>query len=239
MRVVISQSMYFPWAGLLEQIRLADVFVHYDDVQFARGFMNRVQIKTTKGSQWITVPTRKHPRETTIDHVCVDDSLDWRARHRNLLLNNYHGARYMQDMLTLFDWTVGAPASLLVEVTRRSIRALVSYFGIGNGCEFLCSSSIPTAGRSTQRLLGICKYLNADTYITGLGALNYLDHEMFERNQIEVRYMSYEKAAYPQLHGPFCPYVSGLDLVANCGTSVVHAIRSTSVPWRQIVYGSK
>ena len=36
MNVVISQSMYFPWVGMLEQIRLADVFVFYDDVQFSK-----------------------------------------------------------------------------------------------------------------------------------------------------------------------------------------------------------
>ena len=45
--VVISQPMLFPWVGMFEQIRLADVYVHYTDVQFSKGsFVNRVQIKT-------------------------------------------------------------------------------------------------------------------------------------------------------------------------------------------------
>ena len=35
--VVISQPMYFPWVGMLEQMRLADVFVHLDDAQFSKG----------------------------------------------------------------------------------------------------------------------------------------------------------------------------------------------------------
>ena len=58
MRVVISQSMYFPWVGMLEQIRLADVFIHYDDVQFSKGsFSNRVQVKQPDGtSAWMTIP---------------------------------------------------------------------------------------------------------------------------------------------------------------------------------------
>ena len=43
--LVISQPMYFPRVGMLEQIRLADHFVYYDDVQFSRGgFSNRVQL---------------------------------------------------------------------------------------------------------------------------------------------------------------------------------------------------
>ena len=50
MKVVISQPMLFPWVGMLEQIMLADVFVHYADVQFSKGsFTNRVQIKDSTG----------------------------------------------------------------------------------------------------------------------------------------------------------------------------------------------
>ena len=55
--VVISQPMYFPWVGMLEQMALADVWVHLDDAQFSKGgFFNRVQIKTTDGTPWLTVP---------------------------------------------------------------------------------------------------------------------------------------------------------------------------------------
>ena len=41
--------MYFPWVGLLEQVCSADCFVHYDDVQYVRGFCNRVQMKVPNG----------------------------------------------------------------------------------------------------------------------------------------------------------------------------------------------
>ncbi len=57
MKVVISQPMLFPWVGMLEQVRLADRYVDYSDVQFSRGsFVNRVQVKTCTGPRWITAP---------------------------------------------------------------------------------------------------------------------------------------------------------------------------------------
>ena len=37
MKVVISQPMLFPWVGMLEQIMLADVFVHYTAIE-GKGF---------------------------------------------------------------------------------------------------------------------------------------------------------------------------------------------------------
>ena len=59
MKVVITQPMFFPWAGLLEQLRMADIIVYYDDVQFSKGsFTNRVQIKTPFGKKWLTVPLK-------------------------------------------------------------------------------------------------------------------------------------------------------------------------------------
>lgn len=48
MKVVISQSMFFPGWVLLEQLKLADLYVFYDDVQFSKGsFTNRVQVKAS------------------------------------------------------------------------------------------------------------------------------------------------------------------------------------------------
>ena len=72
--VVVSQPMLFPWVGLFEQIRLADVFVYYDDVAFSKGsFFNRVQIKTSRGSKWLTVPLEHFELGTAINAVRPDD----------------------------------------------------------------------------------------------------------------------------------------------------------------------
>ena len=57
--VVITQPMYFPWIGMLEQMRLADHFVSYAGAAFSKGgFTNRVQVKTANGVHWLTVPLR-------------------------------------------------------------------------------------------------------------------------------------------------------------------------------------
>ena len=61
MKAVISQPMYFPWVGMFEQVRLCDIFVYYNDVQFSKGsFTNRVQIKApnNEGFKWLTVPLK-------------------------------------------------------------------------------------------------------------------------------------------------------------------------------------
>jgi len=70
--------------------------------------------------------------------------------------------------------------------------------------------------------------------VTGDGARAYLDHEEFERCGIDVQYMDYKKLEYPQRFPPFTPFVSVLDLIANCGTDGRQQFVSGTVSWRNL-----
>jgi len=43
----------------------------------------------------------------------------------------------------------------------------------------------------SDKVLQIVKYFDGKRYITGCGARNYLDHERFEENGVDVQYMKY------------------------------------------------
>jgi hypothetical protein len=48
--LVVLQPGYLPWLGFFDQLRRADVFVYYDDVQYDKhGWRNRNRIKTQDG----------------------------------------------------------------------------------------------------------------------------------------------------------------------------------------------
>ncbi len=233
--IVISQSMYFPWVGLLEQIRLADVFVHYDDVQYTRGFYSRVQVKTALGTPWMTVPLRDYHRGQNIDEVLLDDRSDWRSQHREVLRQAYLKAPFRDEMLALADRVFAKPAETLAQVTRASITELATYFGLVEDTRFEDSKPLGIVGSSSQRLLDIVTALDGDVYITGHGASNYLDHHFFNHAGVAVQYMEYRCIPYLQLHGDFTPYVTGLDLVANCGRDGARFIQSGAVDWKEFI----
>ena len=235
MKVVISQPMYFPWVGLLEQVRLADVFVHYDDVQFVKGFYNRVQVKTDRGAKWMTVPLKNRHRGQKINEVKLDNSQDWRKRHYDILRQAYHDAPYKKEMLSIVDEVFCVKAEVLADISKASVMALVKYYELDKGCEFLESSQLGVQGKSSQRLHDIVLHLGGHVYITGHGAKNYMDHKLFERSGINVRYMRYACKEYPQLYGPFTPYVTALDLIANCGKEGRAVFISQTVDWREFV----
>lgn len=235
MTLVISQSMYFPWVGMLEQIRLADVFMHYDDVQLARGFYNRVQVKTAQGARWLTVPLRDKHQGQRIDETRVDERVDWRSQHRDILRHAYRHAPACDDMLALADSVWAQPADTLADVSRQSMRALADYFSLSDNTRWCHASEYDVPGASSERLLGLCRAAGARTYLTGHGARNYLDHERFERAGIDVRYMDYQRRPYAQQFGAFDPHVTGLDLVANLGRAGIAQIVSGAMPWRDFL----
>ena len=238
MKVVVSQPMFLPWPGLLEQARLADVFVHYDDVQLPQGrsFMSRVQVRTQAGSKWLTAPLDRKGSGRNIDETLLAKDDGWRQQHMQTLRHAYGRASFAEQMFAIAHDIYSIETRNLAMFNAESIEKMASFFGLQT--QFYRSSKLNIGGRSSRRLIDICRHFGASEYITGHGASNYLDHDAFEAAGIDVSYMKYECTPYPQLHGAFTPYVSALDLVANCGRNGAQFIRSGTVNWKAFLNGS-
>jgi hypothetical protein len=234
--VVISQPFLFPWVGLFEQIRQADVFVHYEDVAFSKGsFVNRVQLKSPNGPEWMTVPLRDRHFGQTIRDLTADDRQDWRDRHLVRLEQLYRHAPHLGDMLSLVAGLYTRPWSRFVDLLIESLHEVCRYLGLGQQTRFVRSSNLDVTGSSSQRVRDIVRQLGGDRYVTGHGARHYLDHESLEAAGICVEYVDYQRRPYPQQFGRFDPHVSILDLIANVGRSGMEFIESPSVPWREFL----
>ena len=138
-------------------------------------------------------------------------------------------------MLDIFDSVVDRKPITLGELGRSSIRALTRAFEIKEP-NFLKSSDLGIGGESSQRLSDITSNLSGDIYLTGLGALNYLDENTFLAKDISVMCMKYSFAAWNQFYGPFTPYVSALDCLAHCGGGTLkYLLQSIAVSWQYAI----
>ena len=236
--VVISQSMLFPWVGIMEQMLLADVFIHYDDVQFSKGgFTNRVQLKTDNGSRWMTVPLMDYKFGQAISEVGIQPSNKWMSKHLDFLKLSFSGTPYASEALDLATEVYSREYSDIGSLSRQSMLVLAEYFGLLKNTQVIDVTSLDIAGSGSERVLEIVKAVNGSCYITGHGALNYLNYDLFENAGIEVAYMNYRRLPYPQPYGKFNPHVSSLDLVANCGRQGISRICSKAIYWRKFLSG--
>ena len=232
--VVVLQPQFFPWRGVFEQIRLADEFVHLDDAQFQKGgFTNRVQIKTANGPLWLTVPVLRSGKLPPIAEVEIDYANDWREKHLRTFAMSYARAPFLgaaQNILTdVYAERPGTIAELDIAALERCCAELELR------PHFTRASSTPVDGAKTDRLAALLVPRGATRYVTGLGALDYLDAPRLAAAGIDVRVMQYARHPYRQLHGAFDPHVSILDAIANLGPATASALESPAIPWDDVV----
>ncbi|HEV3089654.1 MAG TPA: WbqC family protein [Candidatus Elarobacter sp.] len=230
--VVVLQPQFFPWRGVFEQIRLADEFVHLDDAQFQKGgFTNRVQLKTANGPLWLTVPVLRGGKLPAIAEVEIDYKSDWREKHLRTFAMSYARAPFAARARSVMaDVYAERPRT----IAQLDIAALERCCGeLGLHPTFTRASETPVAGAKTDRLVALLVPRGTTCYVTGRGALDYLNEPQLAAAGIEVRVMSYARAPYPQLHGTFDPHVSILDLLANLGPNAAAALNSPAIPWHE------
>jgi hypothetical protein len=216
--VVVLQPGYLPWLGFYDQLRRADVFVYYDDVQYDKhGWRNRNRIKTQNGAQWLTVPVRHSggsgfPRILDVE---IDNRTPWARKHVASLRQAYARAPFLDRYLPELEELLQREWSRLVDLDIACAALMAGWLGLRTRVER--SSALDIGGERSGRLVSICTRFGATKYVSGDAAAAYLDIDLFRQNGIEVEWQHYTHPTHAQLHGDFIPYLSAIDLLLNCG----------------------
>jgi hypothetical protein len=228
--VVILQPFYLPYAGVFELVRMADVFVFYDDVKVSRqNWQSRNQIKTAQGTQWLVVPLLGS-NEATVRDAALNDNEPWRRKHRTAIEQAYGKAPHRALLLDALVPAWAEPWANLADLNISTFTKLSELMGVE--AQFVRSSELEVGGTASQRVLDICARLDATRYISGPAARSYLDEAAFDRAGVELCYHRFEHPRYRQLHGEFVPNLSVVDLIANEGPDAGAIVRGcgTAVP---------
>jgi hypothetical protein len=215
-KCVILQPSYVPWRGYFHQIQKADTFVFYDDAQYDdRGWRNRNRVKTEQGTRWLTIPVFSQGVQVThtpIRDVRISWDRPWARKHWETIRHSYsrapHFARYAPLLQDFYSRRGDNLADFTIELTI----ALAWELGL-TGTRFLRSSALAVAGTKTERLLALLAAVGASHYISGPSARAYIDEEKVAAAGVTLEYMEYDYPEYEQLHPPYDPRVSILDLL--------------------------
>jgi len=215
--VAIHQPNFLPWLGYFHKMAVADHFILLDSVPFSKGsYTNRVQIKTVKGPTWLTVPVQTSGRlgQNIVDVLC-DPNPAWRKKVIGSLENSYRQSPFFKTYAReIFDIILEA-GDKLADLNIRLIDLIAGRLGIHTATTR--SSAMQSRGHSTELLIGLCRELGADTYLSGSGGASYQDEQAFAATGIKVVYAQYSHPMYPQPFGDFATGLSAIDLLFNCG----------------------
>jgi hypothetical protein len=213
---VILQPSYVPWRGVFDLIHRADVFVFYDDVQYDKhGWRNRNRIKTATGTQWLTIPVSSKGNVT--DGLMLSDARitwnqDWARKHAMTLRQSYAKAPFYATYAPMIDAFYATRPERLVDFTIETMLALAKALGITT-TRFVRSSELGITGAKTERLVRLLEKVSATHYLSGPSAKDYIDDAVFAEAKIGLEYIVYDYPEYEQLHPPYDPGVSILDLL--------------------------
>jgi hypothetical protein len=215
-KCVILQPSYIPWRGFFHQVEKADVFVFYDDVQYDdRGWRNRNRIKTAAGTRWLTIPVFSggvRIDNTPIREVPICWDRPWPRKHLAALRHSYGRAPFFDRYAPLLERFYARRDERLADFSIDFIVALSAELGLAR-TRFLRSSDLGVRGSRMERLIGIMSAVGAEHYISGPSAREYIDEPALRRAGMSVEYMTYDYPEYGQLHPPYDPQVTVLDLL--------------------------
>lgn len=215
-KIAISQSNYIPWKGYFDLINIVDEFILYDDAQYTRrDWRNRNKIKTSNGTQWLTIPVDvKGKYFQKINEIKISDK-GWTVKHWRQIKQNYTNAKNFKKYKDTFEELyLSCKEKYLSEINHKFIIAINQILGIKTKIRF--SSEFKIHGNQTEKLINICKQCNATDYISGPAAKVYFDVELAAKENIQVKWMNYDNyKEYEQLYPPFEHGVTILDLIFN------------------------
>jgi WbqC-like protein family len=217
-RVAIVQSNYVPWRGYFDLIASVDEFILLDDAQYTRrDWRNRNKIKTAQGTRWLTIAVQVSGRYTQSIHDTQVAEANWAERHWDVLRQNYLQAAGFTDSADFIaDLYRTVPGPGLTQVNRHFLQRIAERLEIDT--PITLSLDYEPSGAKTERLLDLCLKAGATEYVSGPAARAYLDEARFREEGISVAWFSYGPYPdYPQVHPPFDPHVSILDLLLCAG----------------------
>ncbi len=229
MIVAIHQPHYLPWLRYMHKVASCDVFVILDDVQFTKnGWQNRNKIKGSQGPVLLTVPVRDASFKP-IGAVRVDDHTPWREKHWRSLQASYGRSPFFTRYAEIFEHTFTKRWDLLVPLNCHLLDAVCREVGLP--AKTVLSSTLGVWGKGTERLVEICRRLNATAYLTGAyAAAGHLDAHLFADAGITVVTQVWESRMYRQQFPAlgFVPELSCVDLLFNEGPDSVRVLLGSS-----------
>ncbi|MGB3947109.1 MAG: WbqC family protein [Bacteroidia bacterium] len=209
--ISIHQSQFLSWCPYYYKVLASDNFVILDDVQFQKnGVQNRNMIKTPMGASWITIPV-KHDLQTIIKDVEVSDVRCYEKIIRTFE-SNYKKSKNYDYVLNSLVSIFGQSIKKLDELNNLLFLEVLKHLK-PNNLSVSYSSQLNTVMKKDDLVIEIIKKIGDNEYLSGRGALSYMDLEKFKKENIKVYTCEFTPTPYSQLWESRVGFIKDLSVI--------------------------
>ena len=209
------QPYFLPYVGYFHLINSVDEFVIYDNIQYIKkGWINRNRILVNGNDKIITLPIKKDSDYLDVRDRFLADSWDKeKIKMLNQIKAAYRKAPYYDKVLPIINSIFESPNNNLFEFLLGSLHLVNSYLNINTKITISSNISINHTLKSRDKVIAICKNLNADTYINAIGGQELYDVLDFKNEGLNLKFIKSPALNYKQYNNDFVPWLSILDVL--------------------------
>lgn len=214
MKVAIMQPYFFPYISYFQLINAVDEFVVYDDVNYIKkGWINRNNILVNNGSFLFKIPLIKSSQNKLINQISIDNNENWKLDLLKTIEYSYKKAPYFENVFPIIKEILFQEKNDLSKFLVFSLKLVCNYLNIKT--KIILSSSIEKNNdlKGQDKIIEICKKLNATTYINAIGGQELYNKNDFSKNNIALNFIHSDSISYDQFKNQFIPYLSIIDVM--------------------------
>lgn len=226
MRVGIMQPYFFPYLGYYQLINYCDAFVIYDDVKYTKkGWISRNRIQKSGRVQNISLQIQRGSDALPISKRNLAIDFD-KAKLYRQIAGAYSQSPFWDESKTVINLIINKNETNLFDYLEYSIRSLASHLGISTPIHV--SSNLTNNSLSGfDRVIEICRALDASEYVNPIGGIDLYSHESFQKNGLSLSFIRSKLTQYAQAGIEFIPSLSIIDaMVSLDATTLRHLINS-------------
>ncbi len=94
-----------------------------------------------------------------------------------------------------------------------SIQRVAEYLDIRTKLIVSSTISIDHQLRSEDKVIALCKAMQAETYINPIGGIQLYSKDHFEKEKLELQFIKSDQIEYKQFNSDFIPWLSMIDVM--------------------------
>lgn len=211
MKLAIMQPYFLPYIGYFQLINAVETFVVYDDVNYIKGgWINRNNILIDREKKLFTIHLKNASPNLFINEIEIID--DFRKFIKTIQLS-YKKAPHFQEVYLLLENIISYRNKNLSEFIVNSLKVILKYLDIETNVVISSQLDKNNLLKGKDKIIDICKLLDADTYINPIGGQGLYNKDEFSSNKIKLMFLESQSIIYQQLNNVFIPALSIIDVL--------------------------
>jgi len=189
MKIAIMQPYFFPYIGYYQMANYVDTFVFLDDVNYIKkGWINRNTLPVAGAQMFFTIPLQKASQNNLICNTLISPSyIQWREKFKKTLQQQYGKSTGFSLYFNLLKQVLDTPHNTVSTLSAHSIISIAERLNMDTN--FLFSSDLGCEGQGPQRIMNICKHLDATEYLNAPGGRHLYDKEWFKGYGVDLYFL--------------------------------------------------